>query len=90
VGGYTWRPFVLAGVRFLSVVDFSATACFEGSPAGIAPFTVTSPLDQTRAEISAGFNVWQAKRLSVEVSYDGRFGAHDSENGGAVKLRAAF
>jgi uncharacterized protein with beta-barrel porin domain len=89
-GGYTWRPYVRAGVRFLSEDDFSATASFEGSPAGIAPFTVTSPLDQTLAEISAGFNVWQAKRLSVEVSYDGRFGAHDSENGGAVKLRAAF
>jgi uncharacterized protein with beta-barrel porin domain len=89
-GGYTWRPYVRAGVRFLSEDDFSATARFEGSPAGIGPFTVTSPLDQTLAEVSAGFNVWQDKGLSLQVSYNGRFGAHDSENGGAAKLRARF
>jgi outer membrane autotransporter protein len=89
-GHLTWRPYVRAGVRFLSQDDFSATANFAGAPAGVPAFTVTSPVDQTLAELSAGFNVWQDKGLSLEVSYDGRFGAHDSENGGAVKLRAAF
>ena len=77
-------------MRFLSQDDFSATANFAGAPTGVPAFTVTSPVDQTLAELSAGFNVWQDKGLSLEVSYDGRFGAHDSENGGAVKLRVAF
>jgi outer membrane autotransporter protein len=89
-GGYTWRPYVRAGVRFLSEDDFSATASFEGSPAGIAPFTVTSPLDQTLAEVSAGFDVWKDKRYSLRLGYDGRFGGHTSDNAGSLEVHAAF
>ncbi len=89
-GGATWRPYLRAGVRFLSKGDVSATASFAGSPAGVAPFTVTSPLDRTLAEVSAGFDVWKGQRYSLQVSYDGRFGTHTSSNGGALKLRAAF
>lgn len=85
-----WRPYVRAGVRFLSKDSFSATASFEGSPAGVAPFTVTTPIDQTLAEVSAGVDVWQGTRFSLRVAYEGRFGSHTSENGGELKLRAAF
>jgi uncharacterized protein with beta-barrel porin domain len=89
-GGYTWRPYVRAGARFLSKDSFSATAGFEGSPAGTAPFRVTSLLDQTLAEVSAGFDVWQGNNFSLRLSYDGRFGSHTTNNGGALELRAAF
>lgn len=70
--------------------SFSATASFQGAPAGIAPFTVTSPLDQTLAEVSAGFDVWQDKNYSLNVKYDGRFGRHTTNNGGALELHVAF
>ena len=50
--GTQWRPYVRAGVRFLSKDSFRARAGFQGSPAGIAPFRVTSLLDQTLAEVS--------------------------------------
>jgi len=89
-GGTIWRPYVRAGVRFLSDDSFSTTASFAGSPAGVAPFTVTTPIDQTQAEVSAGFDVWQNGRYNLRIAYDGRFGAHSSENGGELKLRAAF
>ena len=89
-GTTVWRPYVRAGVRFLSEDSFSATASFEGSPAGVAPFTVTTPIDQTMAEVSAGVDVWQGGRFSLRVAYEGRFGAHSSENGGELKLRAQF
>jgi len=89
-GGYTWRPYVRAGVRFLSKDNFRATASFEGSPAGIAPFRVTSPLDRTLAEVSTGFDVWQGSNFSLRLSYDGRFESHTTDNGGALELRAAF
>lgn len=89
-GGYTWRPYVRAGVRFLNKDNFGATASFEGAPAGIAPFTVTSPLDQTLAEVSTGFDVWKGKNYSLRLSYDGRFSSHSSNNGGSLELRAAF
>jgi hypothetical protein len=72
-GGYTWRPYVRAGVRFLSKDGISTTASFQGSPAGIAPFKVISPLDQTLAEVSAGFDVWQGNNFSLRLSYDGPF-----------------
>jgi uncharacterized protein with beta-barrel porin domain len=89
-GGYTWRPYLRAGVRFLSKDGLSATASFQGSPAGLAPFTVNSPLDQTLAEVSAGFDVWQGNDFSLRLSYDGRFGSHTTQNGGALQWRAAF
>ncbi len=79
-----------AGGRFLSEDSFSATATFEGSPAGVPPFTVTKPMDQTMAEVSVGVDVWQGKRFSLRVAYGGRFGAHTSENGGELKLRGKF
>jgi len=50
--GTQWRPYVRAGDRFLSKDSFRARAGFQGSPAGIAPFRVTSLLDQTLAEVS--------------------------------------
>jgi uncharacterized protein with beta-barrel porin domain len=89
-GGSTWRPYMRAGVRFLSKDGFSATASFQCSPAGLAPFTVTSLLDQTLAEVSAGFDVWQGSNFSLRLSYDGRFGRHTTSNGGALEWRAAF
>jgi uncharacterized protein with beta-barrel porin domain len=89
-GDTIWRPYVRLGVRFLSEGDVAATASFAGAPTGVPPFTVTSPLDRTLAEVSAGVDVWKYDRLSLRVSYDGRFGAHASDNGGAVKLRARF
>jgi len=89
-GGYTLRPYVRAGVRFLNKDNFSATASFEGSPAGIEPFTVTSPLDQTLAELSTGFDVWKGQNFSLRLRYDGRFGSHSSNNGGSLEVRAAF
>lgn len=89
-GGYTWRPYVRAGVRFLNKDSLSATASFEGTPAGIAPFTITSPLDQTLAEVTTGFDVWKGKNYSLRLSYDGRFSSHTSSNGGSLEVRAAF
>jgi hypothetical protein len=56
----------------------------------IAPFRVTSPLDRTLAEVSTGFDVWQGSNFSLRLSYDGRFGSHTTDNGGALELRAAF
>jgi outer membrane autotransporter protein len=89
-GDTLWRPYVRLGVRFLSEGSVAATASFAGAPAGVPAFTVTSPLDRTLAEVSAGFDVWQSERFSLRVSYDGRFGANTSDNGGALKLRARF
>jgi len=85
-----WRPYVRAGMRFLSEKNLNATADFTGAPAGVSPFTITAPLDQVLAEVSAGFDFWRGKRYSLRVAYDGRFGAHTSSNGGEVKLRASF
>jgi outer membrane autotransporter protein len=89
-GGYTWRPYVRAGVLFLSKDSFSATASFEGAPSGVTPFTVISPVDQTLAEVSAGIEAWQGKTYSLRLNYDGRFGSHTTENGGALEMRMTF
>jgi hypothetical protein len=81
---------VRAGVRFVSKDSFRAPASFVGSPAGIAPFGDTSLLDQTLAEASAGFDVWQGNNFSLCLGYDGRFGSHTTDNGDALELRAAL
>lgn len=89
-GIYVWRPYLRVGARFLSQDTLSATALFAGSPAGVSPFTVTTPLDRLLAEVSAGFDVWQTDRYSLHLGYNGAFGAHTSVNGGELKLRASF
>jgi uncharacterized protein with beta-barrel porin domain len=47
-------------------------------------------LDQTLAEVSAGFDVWQGNNFSLRLGHDGRFGSHTTDNGGALELRAAL
>lgn len=89
-GDYTWRPYVRAGLLFLSKDSFSATASFEGAPAGVTLFTVISPVDQTLAQVSAGIEAWKGKTYSLRLNYDGRFGSHTTENGGALEMRMTF
>jgi len=89
-GGYTWRP-LCAGRRSLPEQGWhQRDGELPGLAGGHSPFKVTSPLDQSLAEVSAGFDVWQGNSFSLRLSYDGRFGSHTSANGGALEWRAAF
>jgi uncharacterized protein with beta-barrel porin domain len=42
------------------------------------------------ADVSAGFDVWQGKRFSLRLDYEGRFGADTSDNGDELELHKAF
>jgi len=84
------RPFVRGGVRFFTQSDLSATATFIGSPIGVAPFTVSMPLDQTVGEVSSGVELLHAKGMRMGVSYEGRYGSTTQRQMGAFTLRADF
>lgn len=82
------QPFLRAGVRLFSEDDLKATASFIGSPADVPAFTVTTPLDQWMAEMSAGLEMLSNDRFDARLSYEGRFGENVTQHGGSVKLRA--
>jgi Autotransporter beta-domain len=88
--GLEVRPFARAGIRAFSEADLTATASFIGSPAGIASFTVTTPLDPWIGEVSAGIDMISSERFDARLSYDGRYGENTTQHGGNVKLRAKF
>jgi len=88
--GLEVRPFARAGIRAFSEADLTATASFIGSPAGIASFTVATPLDQWLAEVSAGIDMISSERFDARLSYDGRYGDNTTQHGGNLKLRAKF
>ena len=86
----TARPYLRVGITKATGSDFSLTSSFEGSPVDVAPFTVTSHLDDVLATIGAGIDVFDASGLSLNLSYEGRFGDHTETHAGAAKLRIAF
>ncbi len=88
--GRTLRPYLRVGVSKASQSDFSLLSSFEGAPLGVAPFTVTSHMDNVLASIGAGLDLFDASGFSLNLSYDGRFGDHTEAHAGSAKLRMAF
>jgi hypothetical protein len=85
------RPYIRAGVIALSETDYSFTSTFEGAPAGVGPFTVTTSYDDVMADIGLGVDVYAtASGFSVNIGYDGKFGDISETHAGTAKLRMAF
>ena len=88
--GRTLRPYLRVGGTKATQSDFSLTSSFEGAPEGVAPFTVTSHTDDVLAGIAAGLDIFDVSGLSLNLSYDGKFGDHTEAHAGSAKLRMAF
>jgi uncharacterized protein with beta-barrel porin domain len=90
-GGTLVRPYVRAGLtRFFFDTAPGIQATLQGTPAGVAPFTVTGKIDKTYADVSAGFDLLTVGGISLKVGYVGRFSDRTQLNGGQMKLSIPF
>ncbi len=85
-GGFEFRPYIKAGVTFLSEDSFDVDARFAAASTSVAPFRVTSNLDDTFATLDAGVQLFSADGINLRLNYQGRFGEDSRENGVDAKL----
>ncbi|MEQ1576748.1 MAG: autotransporter domain-containing protein [Hyphomicrobium sp.] len=88
--GFTYRPYVKAGVTFLSDDGFTSSARFVSAPAGLAPFTITSRFDDIFADLTAGVQIFGGNGLNLRLNYDGRFGENSQQQGLDAKLTVNY
>lgn len=84
--GFEVRPYIKAGVTFLSEDSFDIEARFASASPGIAPFRVTSNFDDTFATLDAGVQLFSTDGLNLRLNYQGKFGEDSHENGVDAKL----
>ncbi|HVS26486.1 MAG TPA: autotransporter domain-containing protein [Burkholderiales bacterium] len=90
-GGILIRPFGMVGVtQFLSGTTPGITAVLQGAPAGTAPFTVTSEMDKTYANLSVGVDTLSVNGITLRVSYTGQFSTHSEFHSASLKLSIPF
>jgi len=89
--GMLIRPYVTAGfTQFLSNTSARVQTTMQGAPVGVGPFTVTTSIDRTYADVSAGVDVLAVGGITVKVGYFGRFSEDTQLNGGQLKLSIPF
>ena len=81
--GGALRPFVKAGISFLSEDAFSVDARFASAP---STFAIASAYDDVFATLDAGLQLFSADGINLKLGYEGRFGANSRENGVDAKL----
>jgi len=84
------RPFLRAGMTWMSEDTISMTSRFAATPESIAPFIVTSEFDHVFADLSAGVEMAGVDGSSLKLNYDGKFGEDFAEHSGALKLGLRF
>lgn len=85
-GGFELRPYIKAGVTFLSEDSFDIEARFAVASTAVAPFRVTSNFDDTFATLDAGVQLFSTDGLNLRLNYQGKFGEDSHENGVDAKL----
>ncbi len=88
-GGALLRPWARVGGTFFNDNESTVTATFAGAPAGVAPFTFTSALDDKFFDVATGLNLLM-DGYELRLNYDGRFSGNTSQHLGGAKLSVKF
>ncbi|MEQ1577958.1 MAG: autotransporter domain-containing protein [Hyphomicrobium sp.] len=89
-GGGIARPYVKGGVTWLDTNEFITTASFADAAGGVAPFSITTEIDDVVADVGAGVDFIGASGTVLRLQYDGQFGEETTQHGGAAKLSVPF
>ena len=84
--GLTYRPYIKAGITFLSEDNFQTSARFASSPLSVAPFTIRSKFDDVFADFNAGVQMFGNNGLNLRLNYDGHYGENSRQHGLDAKL----
>jgi uncharacterized protein YhjY with autotransporter beta-barrel domain len=89
--GTLLRPFVVGGVtQYVSGSSAQITASFQGAPAGVQPFRITTAMDKTYAEINLGLDIIGIDGRDVRLTYIGQFSEHTTSHAAALKFSVPF
>jgi uncharacterized protein with beta-barrel porin domain len=83
------RPFVRAGVTWRDGDNINLAAAFSVAPAAGA-FVINTAVDDVLADVSAGFDLINAKGAVLRMQYDGRFGEETRQNSASLKGSVPF
>jgi uncharacterized protein with beta-barrel porin domain len=84
------RPYLRGGVAWYEGGDLALSAGFLGAPAGIAPFTIVTDMDDVMATVAAGLDVITGGDAVLHVSYDGQLGETTQIHAVGLKGSARF
>lgn len=90
-GGTLLRPSLTVGLtQFLGDANPSLTASFAGTPASVAPLTVTSDFDETYLDLGAGLDILSRASIVGSIKAFGQFSDNTQSYGGSAKLAITF
>lgn len=88
--GTVLRPFLGAGVSFLSNSNWQQQAALAGAPAGTGAFVTTIPMNNVVARVSTGVQAMMSERLSLSLQYNGEFSQNVTSQGGSLSVGWQF
>ena len=84
------RPFLRGGAVWYEGGDLALSAGFLGAPAGVAPFTILTDMDDVMGVVGAGLDMINARDAALRLSYDGQLGETTQIHAIALKGSARF
>lgn len=85
----TFRPYLKAGVTFLSDDTIETTAYLSGRGPG-SQFTVASHFDDVYADINVGVQLFSLQGVNLRFNYDGKFGETSRQHGVDAKVSVDY
>jgi hypothetical protein len=89
-GSITASPWVYVGGRLTDNAEMAVDGRFEGSPAGVAPFRLTSRGDERSRTLGVGVDVMGREHVTATIGFEGEYGERDRTEQGYVKLAWRF
>jgi hypothetical protein len=87
--GAVLRPFMYAGVSFLSQDDWTAGARLRGAQ-GAGTFDTSVPIDDVVGRVGAGLEITKTGGVELRLQYDGAFSKHVRSHSGTLKMMMPF
>lgn len=84
------RPLIRAGAIWYDNANFALTASFADAPAGVAPFTIHTGIDDVMGIAAAGVDIINQSGAVLRFSYEGQFGETTQIHAVGIKGSARF
>lgn len=89
--GTLLRQYLRLGVtHFLGGHEQHFTSSLQGAPAGVAPFTTVTDIDQTYLDLSFGVDILRKSGVAVRLDYTGQFSDTSSTRSLGMKFSMPF
>jgi len=84
------RPFLMAGVSFLSNDQWKQSGRLVSAPTGAGGFTTSVPMDQVAGRVTADVQLYTGRLMDFRLQYDGEYGGTLTAHGGSLVVSLEF